>query len=192
MFVLVLFVLVKPSSAYHCAEFRSHHYLDCSRLGISTFPRYGKQIWVEVLDLKRNNISFVNLSAIMADFPNISRIDIRYNPLYCTRLLRVRVHIASDCPRTTDKSTAPAITSPTHRESIFVLSSTAPKTSLVKIITPSTASVPTPSPIGTGRNHILLLLLILLPVGATALAIACFTPSGGGEDTLQFIGNSSY
>jgi hypothetical protein len=182
MLVFILFVLVKSLFAYRCIEFESFHILDCSRLGISTFPRHARRNWVEVLDLKRNNITSVNLSAIMTDFPGIRYIDLRYNPLDCTRPLRAGVDIASDCPHSTDKPTASATTPVIHREYTSVLSLAAPRTSQVKTVTPSFASVTTPSPanastpspIRTGENHILLVLSILLPAGAAAFVIACF------------------
>jgi hypothetical protein len=143
VFIVILFVLVKSSFAYHCIELEGSHILDCSRLGISTFPRYTRQKWVEVLILERNNFTLVNLSAIMVDFPNIKYIDIRHNPLDCTRLLRVKIDIASDCSHHTFKPTALAITSTTHCGSISVLSPAAPRTSHVKTVTPSSASVST-------------------------------------------------
>jgi hypothetical protein len=173
VFIVILFVLVKSLFAYHCIELEGSHILDCSRLGISTFPRYTTQNWVEVLILERNNITLVNLSAIM--------VDLRHNPLDCTRLLRVKIDIASDCSHPTFKPTALAITSTTHCGSISVLSPAAPRTSHVKTVTPSSASVSTPSPanistpspIGTGENHIPLVLSILLPAGAAVFVIAC-------------------
>jgi hypothetical protein len=128
MLVFILFVLVKSSFAYHCIELKSFHTLDCSGLGISTFPRYARRNWFEVLILKRNNITRVNLSTIMLDFPRIRYIDLRDNPLDCTRpLIRVRVDIASDCPHSTVKPTATATTPLIQRGSTREPSPAAPE-----------------------------------------------------------------
>ena len=182
MFVLILFMLVKLSSAYQCIEFKSFRTLDCSGLDISTFPRYAERNWVEVLILENNNLTSVNLSAIMTDFPKIRYIDLRDNPLDCTMpLIRVRVDISSDCPHSTIRPTATATTSFIQHKSTNMLSTAAPRTSQTRI-TPSSASVPapspanvsTPSPTRTGKNHTLLIVLsILIPAGVTALVIAC-------------------
>ena len=186
MLAFILFVLVKSLFAYRCIELKSFHTLDCLRLGKSTFPRHARRNWVEVLDLKRNNITSVNLSAIMIDFPRIRYIDLRYNPLDCTRPLRAGVNIASDCPHFTSNTVgvgpaASATTPVINRGSTSVPSPAAPRTSQVKTVTPSFASVSTPfptnastpSPIRTGRNHTLVR-SILLPAGVAAFVIACF------------------
>ena len=183
MFVFILFVLVKSSSCNQCIELKSFHILDCSGQGISTFPRYSERNWVEVLVLKDNNITYVNVSAIMMDFPRIQYIDLRDNPLDCTMsLVCVKVNISSDCPHTTVRpTTAVATTSPAQRRTISVLSPAAPQTHQARITsspasvsTLSPANASTPSPTRTGRNHSLLLLLILVPAGAIAIIIAFF------------------
>lgn len=198
MFVFILFVLVKSSSCNQCIELKSFHILDCSGQGISTFPRYVERSWVEVLILRNNNLTNVNLLAIMTDFPRIRYIDLRDNPLDCTRsLVCVKVNISSDCPHNTvNTTTAAATTSPAQRRTISVLSPAVSQTSQTRI-TPSSSGVPAPSPTNApapspmrpGKNHSLLLLLLLVPAGVTALIIAFFAirrrrrrrPSGSAE-----------
>ena len=182
MLVFILFVLVKSLFAYQCIELKSFRTLDCSGLGISTFPRYAGWNWVEVLILENNNITYVNLSAIMMDFPRIRYIDLRDNPLDCTKPLRAEVNISSDCLHSTVKPTAAATTSFIQRKSTRVPSPAAPRTSQVKTVTASCANVSTPSPANaltpspsrTGENHTLLVLSVLLPACAVAFVIACF------------------
>ena len=183
MFVFILFVLVKLSSCNQCIELKSLRILDCSGQSISTFPRYQERSWVEVLVLRNNRITYVNLTAIMMDFPGIRYIDLRGNPFDCTLLLKCeRVNISSDPHTTVNPTTAAATTSFTQRRTISVLSPAVSQTSQARItsspasvlsLSPTNAS--TPSPTRTGRNHSLLLLLILVPAGATAIVIAFYT-----------------
>lgn len=174
MFPFILFVLVKLLFVYHCIESKSSGILDCSRLGISTFPHHARRNWVKFLDLKSNNITHVNLYAIMIDFPNIEHLDLRYNPLECTKPLRARgIHIKRLSSLYKQHSQSQAHTAMAiHHGSTSVLSPAAFRTSQVKIITPS-ASVSTPSPTKTGKNHILIL-SILLPVGVITFGLVCF------------------
>ena len=199
MFVLILFVLVKSSYCNQCAEFKSFHVLDCSGQGISTFPRYSERNWVEVIILNDNNITYVNISIIMVDFPRIQYINLRNNPLDCTMLLVcVKVNISSDCPHTTVRpATTAATNSPAHRRTISVLSPAAPQTHQARITssptsvsTLSPANASTPSPMRPSKNHSLLLLLLLVPAGVTAFIIIAFfairrrrrrRPSGSAE-----------
>ena len=152
MLVLILFALVKLSFAYPCIEHKSLGLLDCSRLDISIFPLHARRNWVKFLDLKRNNISSVNLSEIVTDFPNIERLDLRYNPLKCTKPFHASVYILSDCPHSNNTAT----TSVVYHGSISVSSPAASQASQVK----------------TGKNHILVL-AVLLPIGIIALGIVC-------------------
>ena len=179
---MTLILITSIDTFFQCIELNSFRTLDCSGLGISTFPRYAGWNWVEVLILENNNITYVNLSAIMMDFPRIRYIDLHDNPgLECTIPLCVKVDISNDCPHSTVEPTAMATTSFIQRKSISVLSPAEPRTSQVRI-TPSSASISTPSPTNastpsptrTGENHTLLVLSILIPTGATAFVIACF------------------
>jgi hypothetical protein len=180
MLVFILFVFVKSLFVYRCVEFKSLHVLDCSSLGISTFPHHARWNWVDVLILKKNNITRVNLTAIMMDFPNIQHINLWYNPFECTEPLRAGVDIISDCPHSTVRLTISAIyTSTIHRGYISVPGSAATRTAQVKTVTPF-FSTPSPtnasafSPTGTDENYIPLVLSILLPAGAVAFIIVSF------------------
>ena len=74
--------------------------LDCSDQGFNQIPVPGakyKKLKITVLDLRRNNVSFISEKEVLELYPGVVVVDIRDNPVKCGQLVLSRIQIKSNC-----------------------------------------------------------------------------------------------
>ena len=97
----MLYVCVTSVSTSRCVEERERGLLDCVDTHLqNVYPMVdaGPMIWVESIDAAINNISSVNFAFLLANFPNLAVINLRWNPFDCVIPKELPIKVSSDCP----------------------------------------------------------------------------------------------
>ncbi len=105
IFVFVLFFLFPfincvPQDTTDCVYVRMVKIMDCSDQGFDRLPVPGAKHKTEkiiVMDLRRNNVSFVSEKDVLQQYPGLVVLDIRDNPIKCDELVFSRIRIISNC-----------------------------------------------------------------------------------------------
>ena len=74
--------------------------LDCSDQGFDQVPVPGakhKNLKIIVLDLRKNNVSFIFEKEVLQLYPGLVVLDIRDNPVKCGQLVFSRIQVKSNC-----------------------------------------------------------------------------------------------
>ncbi len=105
MFVsfLFFFMVRLPMGASVCLEYPVIGTLDCSKENLNSIPYSKVMSWVKNANFAHNNLTARNVTRLLALFPNVMQIDLRYNPVKC--LTTAQVVILSDCQSTISPAT---------------------------------------------------------------------------------------
>ena len=104
--------------------------IDCSRAGLKLIPRTKKRmVNYTALSLRDNLLLKVNFTRLMEQFPELKRVDLRNNPIYCEGVnaggpLKVITDCKTSKPTTHHRITAKIISSTTQSILIHNLTQT--------------------------------------------------------------------
>ena len=97
VFFIFAFTNIFNIDAAKCKKVQFVALVDCSDLGLTELPKMDKDTNIKVLDLRKNNIIAITESSLLAIFPNIVVVDLRENPLDCTKIKFTKMRVKSDC-----------------------------------------------------------------------------------------------
>ena len=80
MFVsfLFFFMVPLPMGASVCLEYPVIGTLDCSKENLNSIPYSKVMSWVKNANFAQNNLTAINVTRLLALFPNVMQIDLRY------------------------------------------------------------------------------------------------------------------